>query len=80
MYVITVFSKVYQFLAFQPGELPVPRKSKENQLWGNFDFQDFIVDNWLYLGGVLLIIVLLIIYKMENKRSERKEKEQQQRN
>lgn len=71
-----ILYKAAYFLFFQPGELPVPKKSKENQIFGNYTLGEFLNENWIYISGILLLIILLIIYK----RHEKKEKQERENN
>lgn len=68
----TVQSLIFTVLVVQPGELPVPKKSKQNQIWGNFTLMDFLEANWIYLGSIVLLIVLLVFYNLNKKAEEKK--------
>lgn len=68
----TVQSLIFTVLVVQPGELPVPRKSKQNQIWGNFTLMDFLEANWIYLASIVFIIALLIFYNFSKKAEEKK--------
>lgn len=67
------FLKINALLLLQPGELPIPRKSRKDQEYGNFTLNDFLAENWLYLGAILLIVLMLVFYLRQTKK-EREEK------
>lgn len=74
MQILSLFLvKLNSLLLLQPGELPVPRKTRKDQEFGNFTLNDFLSENWLYLTGVLFIIALLVFYLKQTKK-EREEK------
>lgn len=66
--------KLNSLLLLQPGELPVPRKTRKDQEFGNFTLNDFLSENWFYLAAILFIVVLLVFYLKQTKK-EREEKE-----
>lgn len=60
-------------LLFQPGELPVPQKSKPNEEFGNFTFMDFVSDNWFYILAILFMVALILFYLREKKKEKEEE-------
>lgn len=68
-----ILHRISNFLTYQPGELPVPRKSKENQVWGNYTFMEFLEENWFYLSAIIGLVCLLVFYNIQKKKSDKEE-------
>jgi len=71
---LSIFSAFYLFL--QPGELPIPKKSKPDQTFGNYSLMDFISGNWFYLLAILFMVFLLWFYFRDKKKEEKKKQEE----
>lgn len=67
---MALFLHFYTFLFFQPGELPVPKDSKDNQIFGNYTFSEFIAEKWFYLLAILFMVILLLVYFREQKKDQ----------
>lgn len=68
--------KLNNFLVLQPGELPIPKDSKPNQKFGNYNLMDFITENWFFLLAILLLLFLVFLYLRDKKKEQLKEQEE----
>lgn len=46
----------------QPSELPQPKPTQPDQMFGEYTLTYFIKDNWLYILGIVLILVIVLGY------------------
>lgn len=46
----------------QPSELPQPKATRPDQVFGDYSLEYFIEDNWLYICGVIFILAIVIGY------------------